>query len=98
MNFARAEDLRRTVSLQLRLATVNFFGTDDLFDLLDDEREDCEDGRPPNCAMTVNGSRRATAADATPIRLSITNLLSGKELSSVLELSSAKAAQASESG
>ena len=74
MNAARAEALRWIFPLLFRLATTDFFGTGDL---PDDERDKCEDDRPPNCTMTVNGSRRATAADATPIRLSITNLLSG---------------------
>ena len=73
--------------LLLRLATVDFFGTDDFrarvevafgFDVVrdlvpDEERDDREDDRPVFWAITCNGSRRAIAARATPIRLNITN-------------------------
>ena len=40
MKSARAEELRRIFPLLLRLVTVDFFGTDDVVDLFDDERED----------------------------------------------------------
>jgi hypothetical protein len=70
MNSARAEALRLILPLLLRLATDDFFGTDDFFEV-EDDREEWEDDRPPFCAETCNGSRRAMAAKATPIRLNI---------------------------
>jgi hypothetical protein len=71
MKSARADALRLILPLLLRLATVDFFGTDDLVVFVDDDREEWEDEWPPFCAQTCNGSRRARAARATPIRLSI---------------------------
>jgi hypothetical protein len=59
-------------SLLLRSPTFDFFGTDEFRDLIDDDRKD---GRAPFCAERSNGSRRAIAARATPVRLSVTNLL-----------------------
>ena len=63
MNSARAEPLRLILPLLLRLATVDFFGTDDLRECVEvflgfddalrnrgDEGEECEDGRQPLCA------------------------------------------------
>jgi hypothetical protein len=60
--------------LLLRLATVDFFGTDDLVVFVDDEREEWEDDRPPFCAETCNGNRRAIAITATPMRFSKNDL------------------------
>ena len=88
MKSARADALRLILPLLLRLATVDFFGTDDFrarvevvfgFDVVrdlvpDEERDDREDDRPLFCAITCNGSRRAMAANATAIRLSMTSL------------------------
>jgi len=81
MKSARAEELRLIVPLLPRLATVDFFGTDDfrecvevLFcfdDVLRDRVEDERDDRPPFCAAADNGNRRTIAASATPVRLSI---------------------------
>ena len=74
-----------------RLATVDFFGLDDFRDrevllgfddVLFDEDEDDRD-RPPFWATTVNGRRSVAAASATPMRLSISNLLSTQRLSEV---------------
>ena len=67
-----------------------FLGFDDvLCDRVDDEdrrvEDDREDDRPPFCAITCNGSRKAIAARATPIRLNITNLPVRLGLSSVRE-------------
>src|SRR5262245_46947062 len=86
MNSARAEALRLIFPLLPRLATVDFFGTDDfrvrvevvlgfddvLRDLVDDDREE---DRPLFCAVTsCNGNKRATTARATPMRFNITIL------------------------
>jgi hypothetical protein len=77
MKAARAEVLRLMFPLLLRLATVDFLGTDDLVDFLeaerveDDEREEWEDDRPPFCAITCNGNGRAVAISASPMRLII---------------------------
>ena len=71
MKSARAEELRLILPLLFRLATVDFFGTDDFVVLVDDDREEWEDDRPLFCAKTCNGSTRAIAARATPIRLSM---------------------------
>jgi hypothetical protein len=85
MKSARAEELRLILPFALRLATADFFGTDDFrarvkvvfgFEVVrdlvpDEERDDREDDRPLFCAITCNGSRRAIAANATPIRLSM---------------------------
>ncbi|HME99554.1 MAG TPA: hypothetical protein VKK06_06715 [Terriglobia bacterium] len=76
MKSARADELRLILPLLLRLATDDFFGTDAFVVLVDDDREEWEDDRPPFCATTVNGTRRAIAARAVPVRLSISNLLS----------------------
>src|SRR5262249_32092860 len=71
MKSARADALRLILPLRPRLATVDFFGTDAFVVLVDDDREEWEDDRPPFCATTVNGTRRAIAARATPIRWSM---------------------------
>src|SRR5262245_51345293 len=87
MKSARADALRLILPLLLRLATVDFFGTDDFRDLVDvllgfdevlfaEDRDEEDRDRPLFCATTVNGTRRAMAARATPVRLSIRNLLS----------------------
>ena len=76
MNSARAEALRLILPLLFRLATVDFFGTDDFVVLVDVDREEWEEDRPPFCAAADNGNRRTIAASATPVRLSIRNLLS----------------------
>src|SRR5262249_20921422 len=90
MKSARAEALRLILALLPRLATIDFFGTDDLREcvdvvlgldvmrecVVDDDREEWEDDRLLFCAETCNGSRRAITARATPVRLSISNLLS----------------------
>jgi hypothetical protein len=78
-------------------ATVDFFGLDvrcegDLIEVLfllcvvpfDADRGDDDDrDRPPFWATTVNGRRSMAAASATPMRLSISNLLSTERLSGV---------------
>ena len=71
MKSARADELRLILPLLLRLATDDFFGTDAFVVLVDDDREEWEDDRPPFCAAADNGSRKAIAASATPIRLSM---------------------------
>jgi len=91
MKSARAEELRLIFPFLSRLATVDFFGLDDFRDrevllgfddVLFDEDEDDRD-RPPFWATTVNGRRSVAAASATPMRLSISNLLSTQRLSGV---------------
>jgi hypothetical protein len=79
MKSARAEELRLIVPLLPRLATVDFFGTDDFRecvevlvcfdDVLRDRVEDERDGCPPFCAAADNGSRRSMAANATPVAI-----------------------------
>ena len=87
MNSALAEALRLILPFALRLATVDFFGTDDFrervelvldFDdvLFDEDRVDDDRNRPLFWATTVNGRTSMTVASATPVRLSISNLLS----------------------
>src|SRR5262249_18541180 len=91
MKSARAEALRLILPFALRLATVDFFGTDDLRacvgvvlgfddverDRVEDEREDDrEEDRPLFWATTVNGRTSMTVASATPVRRSMSNLLS----------------------
>jgi|SRR5262245_9656376 len=76
MKSARAEQLRLILPLLLRLATVDFFGTDDFVVLVDDDREEWEDDSPHLCAITCNGyaraiTARAIAARATPVRPSM---------------------------
>ena len=75
MKSARAEALRLILPLRPRLATVDFFGTDAFVVLVDDDRDEWEDDRQPFCATTVNGRTSMTVASATPVRLSISNLL-----------------------
>src|SRR5262245_7117684 len=93
MNSARAEALRLILPFALRLARLDFLGTDDFRDLVDvvlgfddvlfaEGREDDRD-RPPFWATTVNGRRSVADASATPMRLSISNLLSTQRLSGV---------------
>jgi hypothetical protein len=98
MKSARAEELRLILPFALRLATVDFFGTDDFrarvevvfgFEVVrdlvpDEERDDREDDRPLFCAVTCTGSRRAMAARATPMRFNISDF-PGCALSSVQE-------------
>jgi hypothetical protein len=87
MNSAHAEALRLILPLLLRLATVDFFGTDDFRERVEvflgfddvprtvvEDRDEWAEDRPPFRATTVNGTRRATAARATPIRFNITIL------------------------
>jgi len=76
MKSARADELRLILPLLLRLATDDFFGTDAFVVLVDDDREEWEDDRPLFWATTVNGRTSMTVASATPVRLSISNLLS----------------------
>src|SRR5215813_2600849 len=80
MNSLRAEELRLILPLLSRLATVDFFGTEDFRDRVemllgfDDvllDREDDDRDRPLFWATTVNGRRSMAAASATPIRLSM---------------------------
>jgi hypothetical protein len=70
MKSARAEELRLILPFALRLATVDFFGTDDFrarvevvfgFEVVrdlvpDEERDDREDDRPLFCAVTCTGA------------------------------------------
>jgi hypothetical protein len=96
MNSARAEALRFILPFLSRLATVDFFGTDGLRDRVEvllgfddvlrdrpDDEECRVDDRPPFCAAADNGSRRAIAASATPIRFDINDSYPGCALSSV---------------
>ena len=80
MNSLRADELRLILPFLSRLATVDFFGTDDFRNLVevllgfDDvlrDREDDDRDRPLFWATTVNGRRSMAAASATPIRLSM---------------------------
>src|SRR5215831_8754548 len=92
----RAVALRLIFPLALRGATVDFFGPDvrcevDLIEVLlllcdvplDADRDDDDRDRPPFWATTVNGRRSMAAASATPMRLSMSNLLSTQRLSRV---------------
>jgi len=101
MKSTRADALRLILPFALRLATVDFFGTDDFRDLVEvvlgfddvfrDRVEDERDDRAPFCAAADNGgSRRATAAIATPIRLSMYTFR-GLRLSSFQEPEQVKA-------
>jgi hypothetical protein len=77
MKSARAEALRLILPFAVRLATVDFFGTDDFRDRVevvfgfevvrdlvsDEERDDREDDRPLFCAVNCSGSRSAMAAN-----------------------------------
>jgi len=95
MKSARADALRLILPLLPRLATVDFFGTDDLcrcvelfgFDevLFAEDRDKDDRDRPLFWATTVNGRTSMTVASATPMRLSIRNLLSTRRLSGVKE-------------
>src|SRR5262250_2214060 len=87
MKSARADALRLILPLLPRLATVDFFGTDDFRDRVDvpfgfddvffGENRDKENrDRPLFWATTVNGRTSMTVASATPVRLNIRNLLS----------------------
>src|SRR5262245_21031344 len=87
MKSARAEALRLILPLVLRLATVDVFGTDDFRDRVDvlfgfddvffgEDRDKDDRDRPLFWATTVNGRTSMTVASATPVRLSISNLLS----------------------
>ena len=94
----RAAALRLIFPLALRRAAVDLFGLDarcevDLIEVLlllcdvplDEDRDDDDRDRPPFWATTVNGRRSIAAASATPMRLSIPNLLSTQRLSRVKE-------------
>src|SRR5262252_2832594 len=94
MNSGPAEELRLILPLLLRLATLDFVGIDDFRDLVDvllgfddvlfdEDRDEDDRGRPPFWATTVNGRRSMAAASATPMRLSIPNLLWTLRLSEV---------------
>jgi len=87
MKSARADALRLILSLLLRVATVDFLGTDDFRRLVDvllgfddvlfaEDRDEDDRDRPLFWATTVNGRTSMTVASATPVRLSISNLLS----------------------
>jgi len=76
------------------MATVDFLGTDDFRALVDvllgfgdvlfnEDRDEDDRDRPSFWATTVNGRRSMAAASATPMRLSIGNLLSTQRLSEV---------------
>jgi len=59
-------------------------GFDDVLrDRIEDDEECCVDDRTPFCAAVDNGSRRAIAASATPIRFDINDSYPGCALSSV---------------
>jgi len=79
--------LRLILPFAFRLATVDFFGIDDFrrlvevvldFDdlLFAEDRDEDDRDRPLFWATTVNGRTSMTVASATPVRLSIRNLLS----------------------
>ena len=87
MNSVRADALRWIFPLLFRLATVDFFGIDDFRNLVDvflglddvllaEDRDEDDRDRPLFWATTVNGRTSMTVASATPVRLSIRNLLS----------------------
>src|SRR5262245_53616038 len=87
MKSALAVALRLILPLLLRLATVDFLETDDLRERVDvllgfddvlfaEARDKDDRDRPLFWATTVNGRTSTTAASATPVRLSIRNLLS----------------------
>jgi hypothetical protein len=87
MKSAREEALRLIRPLLSRLATVDFLGTDDFRRLVDvllgfddvlfaEDRDKDDRYRPLFWATTVNGRTSMTVASATPVRRSISNLLS----------------------
>ena len=91
MKSARAEALRLILPLLPLMATLDFFGTDDFRALVDvllgfddvlfaEDRDKDDRDRPLFWATTVNGRTSMAAASATPVRLSMSNLLSCRNL------------------